>query len=137
MIVADTSAILALLDADDRHHDTLRELWESDPDAWVLPWAILPEVDYMVRRHLGNATAMLFLKDIQAHRFAIEHSQALDIARAAALNAKYAALDLGLVDGVVAAVAERLRAHAIATLDVRHFGAIAPAGAKMIFPRDL
>jgi predicted nucleic acid-binding protein len=137
VIVADTSAVLALLDADDRHHVAMRELWEADPDAWILPWAILPEVDYMVRRHLGHETAALFLKDVQAVRFIVEHSQPLDIARAAALDAKYQSLQLGLVDGVVAAVAERLRAEAIATLDVRHFGAIAHAGAKKIYPRDL
>lgn len=135
MIVADTSAVIALLDADDRHHDALRELWESDPDAWILPWAILPEVDYMVRRHLGASTAMLFLKDLEAHRFPVEHSQAVDIQRAVALDAKYAALNLGLVDGVVAAVAERLRADAIATLDVRHFGVVAEG--KKLYPRDL
>jgi predicted nucleic acid-binding protein len=137
VIVADTSAILALLDADDKHHGPLVELWESDPDAWILPWAILPEVDYMVRRHLGPDTAALFLKDVQAFRFPVEHSQPIDIQRAVALDTKYNGLNLGLVDGVVAAVAERLRADAIATLDVRHFGAIAPAGAKKIYPRDL
>jgi predicted nucleic acid-binding protein len=137
VIVADTSAILALLDADDKHHESLMELWDRDPDAWILPWAILPEVDYMVRRHLGAETARLFLEDIEANRFAIEHSQLIDLQRARALDARYAALDLGLVDGVVAAVAERLRAEAIATLDVRHFSAIAPAGAKKIYPRDL
>lgn len=137
MIVADTSAVLALLDADDKHHESLKELWDQDPDAWILPWAILPELDYMVRRHLGAETARLFLEDIEAHRFAIEHSQLIDLQRARALDAHYGALDLGLVDGIVAAVAERLRADAIATLDVRPFSAIAPAGAKKIYPRDL
>jgi hypothetical protein len=43
----------------------------------------------------------------------------------------------GLVDGVVVAVAERLGAEAIATLDLRHFGAIAIQGRPRLLPRDL
>ena len=41
MIVADTGAILALLDTDDRHHRHLRRLYDDGPDQWLLPWAIL------------------------------------------------------------------------------------------------
>jgi len=45
-------------------------------------------------------------------------------------------LRLGLVDGVVISVAERLRARAIVTLDVRHFGAVAIRGRPKLLPRD-
>jgi predicted nucleic acid-binding protein len=137
IIVADTSAVLALLDADDRHHAVLRELWEDDPTAWVLPWAVLPEIDYLARRHLDTRTADLFLDDVCNGGFIVEYGERGDVSRSTDLNRQYAALGLGLVDGVVAAVAERLDAGAIATLDVRHFGVIAPAGAPRIFPRDL
>jgi predicted nucleic acid-binding protein len=37
VIVADTGAVVALIDADDRHHASLRGAFEADPDAWVLP----------------------------------------------------------------------------------------------------
>jgi predicted nucleic acid-binding protein len=50
--------------------------------------------------------------------------------RAAKLDTQYRDLGLRLVDGVVAAVAERLRASGIATLDVRHFGALELAGGR-------
>ena len=136
MIVADTSAMVALLDADDRHHAAVRALWEDDPDAWVLPWAILPEVDYLVRRNLGNAAAALFLKDVSEQLFSVEYGKPADLLRAQALNVRYGALSLGLVDGVVMAVAERLRAKAVVTLDLRHFATIAPASMRL-YPRDL
>ena len=55
MIVGDTSAVIALIDADDRHQRALQELFEQDPGAWVLPWAVLPEVDYMVATHIGRS----------------------------------------------------------------------------------
>jgi hypothetical protein len=34
VILADTGAVVALIDADDRHHERLRTLWEADPAAW-------------------------------------------------------------------------------------------------------
>jgi hypothetical protein len=41
------------------------------------------------------------------------------------------------VDSVVIAVAARLRAEAIATLDLRHFGAVRLPGNPKLYPRDL
>ena len=37
MIVVDTGAMLALLDASEDHHAVLKELYDENPDAWVLP----------------------------------------------------------------------------------------------------
>ena len=56
--------------------------------------------------------------------------------RANAIARKYRALRLGLVDAVVLATAERLKPEAIATLDLRHFGAVAIAGSPRLLPRD-
>ena len=137
IVIADTSALVALIDADDAHHEILRELWEYDPAAWVVPWAVLPEVDHLVRRHVSERAAQLFLQDIVGGGFAVEHGQPGDLARAAELDRRHTDLGLGLVDGIVIAIAERLRADAIATLDVRHFAAVAPAGADALYPRDL
>ena len=46
-------------------------------------------------------------------------------------------MKLGLVDAVVMAIAERLGATAIATLDVRDFGAVKLRGEPKLYPRDL
>ena len=32
--------------------------------AWILPWAILPEVDYLVASHLGARVHGLWLSDL-------------------------------------------------------------------------
>ena len=136
MIVADTGAIVALVDADDDHHDAIRALFERDPRAWVLPWAILPEVDYLLATHVGRKAQDAFLRDLRDQAFAVEWGNAHDTARAVEIHEKYRALRLGLVDGVVVAIAERLRAKAIATLDVRHFGAVAIRGRPKLLPRD-
>ena len=135
MTVVDTSALLALIDDAHPDHQALRRLWEADPGAWVLPWAVLPEADHMIRSRLGGRIARIFLADVAEGELIVEHSQPADIVRAAALDAQHADLGLGLVDAVVVAVAERLRATAIATLDLRHFGALELP--FKLYPRDL
>ena len=52
---------------------------------------------------------------------------ASDLDRMVELVEKYADFPLGLVDASVIAVAERLGAREIATLDRRHFSAVRPA----------
>lgn len=137
MIVADTGAILALLDANEEHHLVLRRHYEAHPGAWVLPWAILPEIDYLVARELGAVAELAFLADLADGGFAVEWGNARDLVRAHDIARRHKALKLGLVDAIVMAVAERLEAAAIATLDVRHFSAVRLTGNPKLLPRDL
>jgi hypothetical protein len=137
VIVADTGAVVALLDADDRHHEALRQLFEEDPGAWVLPWAVLPEIDYLALSRLGLPVELAFLADLADGVFAVEWGDARDVARAREIARRHRALKLGLVDAVVIAVAERLGAEAIATLDLRHFSALTIRGNPRLLPRDI
>ena len=137
MIVADTGAVIALIDADDRHHAALRKLFESKPEAWVLPWAILPEVDYLLAAHVGRRAEEAFLADLATGSFAVEWGDDADLSGADRICRRYRKLGLGLVDAVVMTVAERLRPDAIATLDLRHFGTVRLLGNPKLLPRDL
>ena len=137
MIIADTGAIVSLIDADDRHHRSLRALFERDPYAWVLPWVVLPEVDYLVGAHVGARAEESFLADLADRVFRIEWGEDADLERAFEISSRHRSLRLGLVDAVVIAVAERLRAEAIATLDLRHFAAVAIRTKPRLLPRDL
>jgi len=137
MIVADTGAVIALIDSTDRHHKVLREIYEADPYAWILPWAILPEVDYLLLKFVGQEAERLFVEDVAEGRYTVEWPSERDLADAAELNTRYAALGLGLVDSVVLATAARLRAREIATLDERDFASVAIPGSPRLIPRDL
>jgi len=137
MIVADTGAVYALVDSRDRNYRSLRTLFESDPDAWILPWAILPEVDYLVGERLGAKVEEAFLGDVAEGRFAVAWGDEGDLIEANRICRRHRALGLGLVDAVVMAIAERLGAAAIATLDVRDFGAVKLKGEPKLYPRDL
>ncbi|HXX70133.1 MAG TPA: PIN domain-containing protein [Polyangiaceae bacterium] len=134
--MADTSAVVALVDHDDRWHEPVRALFETDPGAWVIPWATLPEIDYLLATHVGRNAQDAFLADLAEGAFAVEWGRPEDARRAHVVHTKHRALRLGLVDSVVIAVAERLRAKAIATLDLRHFGAVALRGRPKLLPRD-
>ncbi|MGH9202226.1 MAG: type II toxin-antitoxin system VapC family toxin [Vicinamibacterales bacterium] len=136
MIVVDTGAMLALLDADEDFHGDIRELYEENPDAWILPSAILPEVDYLVGAHLGVKAQDALIADLADGRFSVEWGRDEDLTAARRVCTRYRALRLGLVDAIVIATAERLRASAVATLDLRHFAAVSIKGNPRLLPRD-
>jgi len=137
MIVADTGAIVALIDRDDAHHTRFLELYKEDPLQWLLPWAILPEVDYLLSKYVGVGPEQAFVSDIANGSFRTDWGAHLDLRRADELNRQYRDLKLGLVDTIVMAIAERTRAEAIATTDERHFGAVVLEGEPRLLLRDL
>lgn len=139
MIVADTGGILALLDADDKHHRAVAELFQETGASWMLPWAILPEVDYLASTRLGTRVAEAFVEDLRDGLFVVDGAIARDLPRAAELLDQYRALRMGLVDAVVMAQAERHSAAAILTLDEKHFRAVrwTTRTPPSLYPADL
>jgi len=137
MIVADTGAVVALIDRDDTHHKPLLALFKEDPYQWLLPWAILPEVDYLLSSYVGLHAEQTFVSDIATGAFRTDWGVDDDLRRADEINRQYGDLKLGLVDTIVMAVAERTHAEAIATIDERHFGAVVLKTTPRLLPRDL
>lgn len=136
MILADTSAMLALLDADSAQHEPLLRWYDANPDEWVLPWATLPEIDYLLHQRVHGQAQLAFLRDVAEARFIVEWGDARDLMRARELCERYRDLGLGLVDAVIMGMAERLQADAIATLDLRHFGTVQLRTQPLLLPRD-
>lgn len=50
-VLADTSGIIALLDASDKHHQSVIEVVENYDI--IIPSTIIPEVDYLATKYLG------------------------------------------------------------------------------------
>lgn len=124
MIVVDTGGALALLNRDDRFHEAVVRAYDETGKSWVFPWAVLPELDYLARTRLGQKVADRFVEELRDGLFRMDTHAARDLPRAVELMKRHAALDLGLVDAVVMAQAERLKARAIVTTDGRHFRAL-------------
>jgi predicted nucleic acid-binding protein len=136
VIVVDTGAIIALVDRDDRHHTSIAAIFSDSGDRWIVPWAVLPEVDYLLGSRLSEKVRSTFLEDVATGAIAVHWGSDADLARAAEIDEHYKALKMGMVDAVVLATAERLRAEAIVTLDMKHFGAVRPVRAMKLLPRD-
>ena len=88
--------------------------------------------------HVGARAQAAFLEDLASGVYVVEWGEDADLERAREICVKYRSwsLKLGLVDAAVIAVAERRGAAAIATLDLRHFGAVAIRGRPRLLPRD-
>jgi predicted nucleic acid-binding protein len=90
----------------------------------IVPALVLAEVDYFLRadrRVMRKLIAEIF---DPATRYEYELPLPTDIVRALELDARFGDLDLGLVDGTVAAVAERRQVYRVLTTDRRDFTAI-------------
>lgn len=68
-LIADTSGIIALLDRDDRHHQAAVEAVKNQ-EIYV-PVTVLPEVDYLATKYLGERVARTFLEDIERDNFSL------------------------------------------------------------------
>jgi predicted nucleic acid-binding protein len=90
----------------------------------IVPALVLTEVDYFLRNERPAMRKLVAELFDPATTYEFEAVLPTDIVRALHFDAKFAALDLGLVDGTVAAVAERRRVYRILTTDHRDFGAI-------------
>ena len=90
----------------------------------IVPGLVLAEVDCFLRadrRAMRKLVAEVFNPGT---RYEYELPLPSDLVRALELDAKFKDLAVGLVDGTVAAVAERRQVYRILTTDRRHFGAI-------------
>src|SRR3989475_10248677 len=116
-LVADTGGLLRRLarrpDGRPAWPDYERALPQAS--AFIAPGLILAEVDYFLRAE--RAAMRKLIREIvdPATTYELEPVSAADLARAAQLDAKFQQLQLGLVDGGVAAVAERRRIHPVVT----------------------
>jgi predicted nucleic acid-binding protein len=137
-LVADTGGLLRALaqtpDGRPSWPDYQQALVQAS--AVIVPALILGEVDYFLRDH---RTAMKKLvADVldPRSRYELELPTPADLARAIELDARFEGLRLGLVDGTVAAVAERRRVSRILTTDRRDFSAIR-VGRRLDRPLEL
>ena len=126
MIICDTGPLVAVLNAADTHHEPCRRLLESERGPLIVPAPVLTEVCYLAATRLGAQAEAAFLDSVASGELHLEPTTTSDVARMADLVRTYADFPLGAADASVIAVAERLKATRIATIDHRHFRAVRP-----------
>ncbi|WP_271253481.1 type II toxin-antitoxin system VapC family toxin [Pseudanabaena sp. Chao 1811] len=125
-VIADTGAIIALLDEDDKHHAAVVEVAQSFD--LLIPVTVLPEVDYLVTKYLGEAVVRSFLEAMTEGAFIYLPIEIEEIRRTTEIMARYSDIPIGFVDASLVALAESHNIHKILTLDRRHFNIIRPEG---------
>lgn len=100
MITPDTSAVIALVNADDPDHELVSAALLSEPIPWIIPAGIAAEVAYMLES-LGFRILDAFLEDLQSGAYTLDSSLASDIPRIRELAHRYHDLPLGFSDAVV------------------------------------
>ncbi len=124
LAVVDAGPLYAAADADDQDHLACRKALSRADLRLVVPALVVAEATYFVGRRLGAAAESKFIGGVG--KLDIEGPSREDFARMAELVEKYADFPLGGTDASVIALAERLHAPIILTLDHRHFAAVAP-----------
>lgn len=125
-IIADTGGLLRALARTPAGEPSFPEYQRIliSAAAVIVPGLVLAEVEYFLRAERKAMRRLIAEIFDPATRYEYELPLPTDIARALELDAKFEDLDLGLVDGMVAAVAERRRVYRVLTSDRRDFGAI-------------
>ncbi|MGO8721407.1 MAG: type II toxin-antitoxin system VapC family toxin [Acidimicrobiales bacterium] len=123
--MVDTGPLVAAALRDDPDHRLCVAWFEQVREPLVVPDLLIPEVTYLLAAGARTRVEADFLRSLVSGQLAVEHVGGADLERAAELVETYADLALGTVDAVVA-IAERLDASKVATLDRRHFTVVRP-----------
>ena len=120
-LVCDTGALLDYLVESARDHRLFRTAIDRARTRYV-PGLVLAELDYFLRNE--RRAMELFMRDLARGAFTYAPPTIDQLTRALEIDRSYSDLGIGLVDGSVVALAERLGIRRVATRDVRHFSAV-------------
>lgn len=125
-IIADTGGLLRALARTSNGEASFPgyQMVLTSASAVIVPGLVLAEVDYFLRGDRSVMRKLIAEIFDPETRYEYELPLPVDIARALELDAKFAQLGLGLVDGTVAALAERRQVYRVLTTDRRDFSAI-------------
>ena len=126
MLVVDTGPLVAAASAREAEHQRCVDLLSSARRPIVVPSLVVAEVAYFLASRLGARAEAAFAGAIAGGELQVVPPAVQEWERIQALVIEYADMPLGMVDASLVALAERLGATAIATLDRKHFGAVRP-----------
>jgi uncharacterized protein len=125
LAIVDAGPLYAAADSDDRDHAASLAVLARTDLRLVVAALVVAEATYFVGRRLGAAAEQAFLSGLR--ELDVEGPTAEDFARMADLVEQYKDFPLGGTDASVVALAERLGAPVVITLDRRHFANIKPS----------
>lgn len=117
-VVLDTSFVVALMDADDAHHQRALDFFQTTDQDFVTTPLALAEIDHFAARIGGDRAQRALWDDFDSGLYGLRWwadglRDTLDVSRSQP--------DIGLTDASLVALAGRLNTTRIATLDHHHF----------------
>lgn len=125
-VVLDTSALIAVGRRRDPGHGAMVDALGAERSGIHVPQTILVETAQVVTARAGKSAWSSILRDILDSDWRVESLTDDDLRRCADVLDAYADSRIDFVDASVMAVAERLGAHRIYTLDRRDFSMMRP-----------
>ncbi|MEV0035136.1 PIN domain-containing protein [Streptomyces sp. NPDC050804] len=144
IVIADTSGLLALFNRADPAHHAARKAADSSGLLVACPLA-LTEVHQVATSRAGRRAADAILRSLAARvretRLVLAPVTPGLLDTALSVRARYASLDLDLVDALNVALAAEYDTDAVLTRDIRDFRAVRPPGGRYthfrVLPDDL
>lgn len=127
MIIADTSALLALFNGSEPAHAAVREVVDAEAEPLVVSPYVVAELDYLVATRLGVDAELAVLAELSGGAYHLAEMGPADLEAAAAVVGRYRDQELGVADASLVVLAERYRIRSLLTLDHRHFSVVRPA----------
>ena len=122
-MLIDTNAVLAMLNRKDVNHELVQPFIKQ---AFLVLMTIIPEVDYLATKYIGDHAARAFIKSLARREKATLGFDQIDLERTHEVMNQYPDVPLGFVDASLVALAERHQIQKILTFDRRHFSLIRP-----------
>lgn len=126
MIIADTSALLALFNRREPAHAAVAAVVEDHPDPLVVSPYVVAELDYLVATRLGVEAELAVLRELGSGAYHLAELTAADLHDAADVVERYRDQQIGVADASIAVLADRHRTRSVLTLDHRHFSVLRP-----------
>jgi predicted nucleic acid-binding protein len=125
-IIADTGGLLKALASTCDRQPSFPEYQNvlATSSVVIVPALVLAEVDSFLNENRAAMRKLVAEIFDPTTRYEYELPLPADLVRALEYDAKFRELNLGLVDGTVAALAERRRVYRVLTTDRRDFGTI-------------
>jgi len=130
MILVDAGPLIALVDADDRHHAACARSFAEVREALGTVWPVLTEALFQVGDVRGGPSAIWKLIERGAVRLLPLDEE--DVPRIRELMEKYADLPMDLADAALVRVAERDGLRTVFTVDRRDFNVYRLKGGRRL-----
>lgn len=124
-LLVDTGPLYALADKSEPDHKKVKTFFESQRELLIVPWAILPELAYLLSDRIGPQAELAMVHSLNQKELTIEGINQKDMVRCEQILSDYP--DFGLVDSITMAMAERLKIKQIVTFDHRDFSRFRPS----------